>query len=44
MSSIDVVPLIIAQDQGYFTEEGIDLDLQVFAAAKIAMRLYKQGN
>ena len=34
MSSIDVVPLIIAQDQGYFTEEGIDLDLQVFAAAK----------
>lgn len=34
MSSLDVVPLLIAQDQGYFTEEGIELDLQVFAAAK----------
>lgn len=34
MSSIDVVPLLIAQDQGYFAEEGIELDLQVFAAAK----------
>lgn len=34
MSSIDVVPLIIAQEQGYFEEEGINLDLQIFAAAK----------
>lgn len=34
MSSIDVVPFLIAQDQGYFEEEGINLDLQVFAAAK----------
>ena len=42
MSSIDVVPLIIAQDQGYFTEEGIDLDLQVFAAAKDREDVYKR--
>lgn len=34
MSSIDVVPLIIAQEQGYFEEEGVSVDLQVFAAAK----------
>lgn len=34
MSSIDVVPLIVAQEQGYFEEQGVDLDLQIFAAAK----------
>lgn len=34
MSSIDVVPLIIAKEQGYFEEEGVDVDLQIFSAAK----------
>ncbi|WP_289129626.1 ABC transporter substrate-binding protein [uncultured Clostridium sp.] len=34
MGSIDAVPLVIAQQNGYFEEEGIDLDLQIFKAAK----------
>ena len=34
MASIDAVPLVIAQEKGYFAEEGIDLDLQIFKAAK----------
>lgn len=33
MGSIDAVPLVIAQEKGYFEEEGIDLDLQIFKAA-----------
>lgn len=34
MGSIDAVPLVIAQQNGYFEEEEIDLDLQIFKAAK----------
>lgn len=34
MGSIDAVPLVIAKENGYFEEEGIDLDLQIFKAAK----------
>lgn len=34
MGSIDAVPLVIAEQNGYFEEEGIDLDLQIFKAAK----------
>lgn len=34
MGSIDAVPLVIADEKGYFEEEGIDLDLQIFNAAK----------
>lgn len=34
MGSIDAIPLVIAQEKGYFVEEGIDLDLQIFKAAK----------
>ena len=34
MGSIDAVPLVIAEQNGYFVEEGIDLDLQIFKAAK----------
>ena len=34
MGSIDAVPIVIAQEKGYFEEEGVDLDLQIFKAAK----------
>lgn len=34
MGSIDAIPLVIAQENGYFEEEGIELDLQIFKAAK----------
>lgn len=34
MGSIDAVPLVIAKENGYFEEEGVDLDLQIFKAAK----------
>lgn len=34
MGSIDAIPLVIAKEKGYFEEEGIDLDLQIFTAAK----------
>ncbi|MBQ8999721.1 MAG: ABC transporter substrate-binding protein [Clostridium sp.] len=33
MGSIDAVPLVIAKENGYFEEEGVDLDLQIFKAA-----------
>ena len=34
MGSIDSVPLVIAKENGYFEEVGVDLDLQIFKAAK----------
>ena len=34
MGSIDAVPLVMANEKGYFKEEGINLDLQIFNAAK----------
>ena len=34
MGSIDAVPLVIAKENGYFDELGINLDLQIFKAAK----------
>ena len=34
MGSIDSVPLVIAKEKGYFKELGVDLDLQIFKAAK----------
>lgn len=34
MGSIDIVPIVIADEKGYFNEEGLDVDLQVFTSAK----------
>lgn len=34
MGSIDALPLVIAKENNYFSELGIDLDLQIFTAAK----------
>ena len=34
MSSIDIVPIVIAKEKGYFEEEGLDLDFQTFTSAK----------
>lgn len=34
MGSTDAIPLVIAQDKGYFEKEGVNIDLQVFKAAK----------
>ncbi len=34
MSSIDIVPIVIANEKGYFEEEGLELDFQLFTAAK----------
>ena len=34
MGSIDSVPLVIAKENGYFEEVGVDLNLQIFKAAK----------
>ena len=34
MGSIDAIPLVIAKEKGYFEKEGINLDLQIFKAAK----------
>lgn len=34
MSSIDIVPIVIAKEKGYFEEEGLELDFQLFTAAK----------
>lgn len=34
MSSIDIVPIVIAEEKGYFEEEGLELDFQLFTAAK----------
>ncbi|WP_042276545.1 ABC transporter substrate-binding protein [[Clostridium] dakarense] len=34
MGSIDAIPLVLAKENGYFKELGLDLDLQIFKAAK----------
>ena len=34
MGSIDAVPLVIAQENGYFKEEGLNVNLEMFTAAK----------
>lgn len=34
ISSISALPLLIAQEQGYFKEQGIDVDITYFKAAK----------
>ncbi len=34
MRSISTLPLIVARDQGYFVEEGVDVKLEFFNAAK----------
>jgi NitT/TauT family transport system substrate-binding protein len=34
MGSIDIVPIVIANEKGYFEEEGLKLDFQLFTAAK----------
>lgn len=34
MGSIDIVPIVIAKEKGYFEEEGLELDFQLFTAAK----------
>lgn len=43
MGSIDAVPLVIAKENGYFEEEGIDLDLQIFKAANDRDAALKAG-
>ena len=35
MGSIDAVPLVIAQENGYFKEEGLNVNLEMFTAAKL---------
>lgn len=34
MGSIDVIPMVIANEKGLFEEEGINVDLQIFQSAK----------
>lgn len=34
MGSIDIVPIVIAQEKGYFKEENLEIDFQLFTAAK----------
>ena len=34
MGSIDTIPFVIAQEKGYFKEEGINVNLELFTAAK----------
>lgn len=34
MGSIDSIPMVIAKDKGYFKEAGLEVDLQIFKAAK----------
>ncbi|GAB6168126.1 ABC transporter substrate-binding protein [Clostridium carnis] len=34
MGSIDTLPIVIANEKGYFKEEGLDVDVQIFTAAK----------
>ncbi len=34
MGSISALPIIVAEEQGYFAEEGLNVDIQIFRAAK----------
>lgn len=44
MGSIDAVPFIIADEKGYFKEQGIDVKLQVFKNSKDRDAAFQGGN
>ncbi|WP_139906171.1 ABC transporter substrate-binding protein [Clostridium thermarum] len=44
MSSIDVVPMIIAEEKGYFKDEGLEFNLQTFKSAKDRDAAFQAGS
>lgn len=43
ISSVDVVPIILAQEKGYFTKEGIDFTFEPFKSAKDRDAAFQSG-
>jgi NitT/TauT family transport system substrate-binding protein len=43
MSSVDVIPLVVAKEKGYLEKNGVDLDLQVFKSAKDRDAAFQSG-
>lgn len=43
MPDVDSIPLVIAKDQGYFKDEGIDVDIQQFKSAKDRDSAFQAG-
>lgn len=44
INSVDVIPIIIAQEKGYFEKEGINVDFQAFKSAKDRDAAFQSGN
>lgn len=44
MPDIDSIPFIIAQEKGYFKEEGVDVELQYFKSAMDRDSALQSGN
>lgn len=44
MGSIDVVPIVIANEKGFFKEEGLDLNLQIFKNSKDRDAAFQAGS
>ena len=44
MGSVEVVPIIIADEKGYFEKEGIDVNIQSFKSAKDRDAAFQSGN
>lgn len=43
MSSVDVIPFVIAKEKGYLDKNGVDLDIQVFKSAKDRDAAFQSG-
>ncbi|MEG0772503.1 MetQ/NlpA family ABC transporter substrate-binding protein [Clostridium sp.] len=43
MSSVDVIPFVVAKEKGYLEKNGVDLDLQVFKSAKDRDAAFQSG-
>ncbi|MGE5630755.1 MAG: ABC transporter substrate-binding protein [Caulobacteraceae bacterium] len=43
MPSVEVIPIIIADEKGYFEKEGLDVDIQTFKSAKDRDAAFQSG-
>jgi NitT/TauT family transport system substrate-binding protein len=44
MGSIEVIPIIIADEKGYFEKQGLDVNIQTFKSAKDRDAAFQSGN
>ncbi|KPU46209.1 putative ABC transporter periplasmic binding protein precursor [Oxobacter pfennigii] len=44
MSSVDVIPMVIANEKGFYKEEGLDINLQIFKSAQDRDAAFQAGS